>query len=248
MLPDEPPHRLGAGDTFLLTQSPYVTASAPGVELVDGMALYADGRDIVRLGGDETVMLGGGFVFDGGTARTLIDALPRFMLIASDKPGAPILHQTLAMLDLELKHSGMGATLMAQRLADILLVQVLRAYFSDQGVGVAGWIGALRHPQIGAALTLMHNDVAHRWTVAELASSVAMSRSAFAFRFKALVGDAPLEYLRQWRMHLAQDALSRNVASVATIAERLGYSSESAFGNAYKRTFGRSPKSQRPTV
>jgi AraC-like DNA-binding protein len=242
-LPDCPPQRLGTGDTFLLTQSPYTMASGPGVTPIHGMDLYGGGQDLARLGGNETAMLGGGFVFDSGNARMMIDALPRFMLIAADKPGAPMLHHTLAMLDLELAQSGMGAMLMAQRLAEILLIQALRAYVSEHGASAAGWIGALCDAQIGQALKLMHNNVAHRWTVAELASAVAMSRSAFALRFKTIVGTAPLEYLRRWRMQLAED-LGHGVP-VATMAARLGYSSESAFGNAYKRAFGRSPKTRR---
>lgn len=128
-----------------------------------------------------------------------------------------------------------------------MLVQALRAYVSEYGDGSAGWIGALSDPQIGKALTLMHGDVAHGWTVGELASAIATSRSAFALRFKAMVGAAPFEYLRRWRMQLAKDALRRKACSVAALAAKLGYSSESAFGNAYKHTFGRSPKRHRPT-
>jgi len=246
MLPDAPAHRLKAGDTFLLTNSRYTVASAPEVEPQDGTALFdAAETDIVRLGGSEIVMLGGGFVFEGGNEHLAINVLPPFMHIPAAQPAATVLRDTLAMLDRELEQSQMGTTLMTQRLADIMLIQALRAYVSEHGTGSAGWIGALCDRKIGKALALMHSDIAHGWTVGELASAVAMSRSAFALRFKTMVGVAPFEYLRHWRMQLAENALRRKASSVAALAAKLGYSSESAFGHAYKGTFGRSPKQHR---
>jgi AraC-like DNA-binding protein len=108
-----------------------------------------------------------------------------------------------------------------------------------------GWLGALADPKIGAALRLMHDDVAKRWTVADLAAAVGMSRSSFALRFKQLVSLAPLDYLVQWRMHLAARALHKSSRSISSIAFDLGYDSESAFSNAFKRIMGSSPKSFR---
>ena len=136
----------------------------------------------------------------------------------------------------------MGASLMTHRLADILLVQALRAYVGLRGKDSAGWIGALTDERIGGALRLMHGDAGRHWTVDGLARAVGMSRSAFAARFKELVGASPLDYLLRWRMQLAREALRRNEASVASLADRLGYASESAFGNAFKRVHGRAPK------
>ena len=246
-LPDAPARQLRTGDTFLLANSGYVIGSAPDVEAQDGAALFdAAETAVVRLGGDETALLGGSFVFEGGNERLAIDAMPPAMFIPADLPAAAVLRETLGILDRELAQSLMGATLMTQRLADIMLVQALRAYVSEYGAGAAGWLGALSDRQIGDALRRMHRDVAHGWTVGELASAAAMSRSAFALRFKTKVGVAPLEYLRNWRMQLASDALGRSDCSVADLAATLGYASESAFGNAFKRNFGRSPKQNPP--
>lgn len=136
----------------------------------------------------------------------------------------------------------MGSTLMTRRMGDILLVQALRAYVGRKGAAETGWIGALTNPQIGAAISLIHNSPGHRWTVEALATRIGMSRSAFAQRFKELVGVAPLDYVTRWRMHRAREALRREDVSVAGLAAVLGYSSESAFGNAFKRVFGRAPK------
>jgi AraC-like DNA-binding protein len=102
------------------------------------------------------------------------------------------------------------------------------------GTDATGRIGAFADVRIDGAIKLMHNAIHHPWTVGELAAAVAMSRSAF--------GVAPLEYLRRWRMQLAQHALHRGTCTVAALALSLGYASVSAFGNAYKRTYGQSPK------
>lgn len=201
--------------------------------------------NVLRLGGNETVMLGGAFIFEDAHAQLLIDALPEFMHIPAMQPAAAVLRDTLAILDRELRHPAMGSSVMTQRLADILLIQALRAHVAEYGPGAAGWVGALSDTRIGSAIELMHADIAHRWTVSELAEAAAMSRSAFALRFKSMAGVAPLEYLRRWRMQLAHQALLKKTCSVAEVARAMGYASESAFGNAYKREFGRSPRRDR---
>ena len=240
----EQPHRLETGDTFLLANAPpFILSDRPCVAADDAAPLFAQAQsNVVRCGGDETVLTGGGFTFQAGNAQLLLGALPPFIHIPAGEPAAAILRGTLQVLDDELGNGGMGASLMTRRLADILLVQALRAYVTLRGADGTGWIGALNDRRIGAALTLMHRDVGRHWTVDELASAVGMSRSGFALRFKAMVGAPPLDYLLRWRMQVARDALRRNDASVASLAARLGYASESAFGNAFKRVFGRAPK------
>jgi AraC-like DNA-binding protein len=163
------------------------------------------------------------------------------MLIPADNPSAAILRGTLEIVDHEVRSGRMGASLVTRRLADVLLVQALRAYVVVQGDDSTGWIGALANPRIGAALGLMHGDVARPWRVEELARAVGMSRSGFALRFKNPVGVPPLDYLLRWPMQLARQALHRD-DTVASVAAHLGYASESAFGNAFKRIYGRAPK------
>lgn len=236
------PHALRAGDTFLLANAPpYVLANDPALAPSDGMALFDWVRsDIARHGGDDTILLAGSFVFDTVHAALLIDRLPVFMPIPAAHPTSATLRATLEILDGEIRSAAMGASLVTGRLADVLLVQVLRAY-AGEGDQAAGWIGALADPQIGAALGLLHGDTARRWTVGDMARAVGMSRSAFALRFRQRVGVAPLDYLLQWRMQLARAALRRG-DSVAATAMRIGYASESAFGNAFKRVHGVAPK------
>lgn len=186
------------------------------------------------------MLVGGAFAFEPGQARLLFGALPPFLLVPEHDPAAAALSGTLALLDREIGGDRMGAALVTRRLAEILLVQALRACTATRGG--PGWIGALADRRIGAAIRLMHGDVARSWSVAELAGAVGMSRSSFALRFSRLVGTPPLDYLLRWRMELARDALRRPDVSVASVAWRLGYTSESAFGHAFKRAFGRAPK------
>jgi AraC-like DNA-binding protein len=108
-------------------------------------------------------------------------------------------------------------------------------------VGV-GWLFALADKQMSAAITAMHEEPGHAWTLQDLAERVGMSRSVFALRFKETVGATPMEYLTRWRMLLAGDRLTNSADSISAIAMSLGYESESAFGKAFRRVMGFSPR------
>ncbi len=239
---DEEPRRIEEGDTYILTNCPaYVIASDPAAGILDGAALYRDaGGQTVHLSGDDVVIVGGSFQLEENGSEILLDILPTLIVIPAFKPASVFLRDTLRTLDNELAEGSMGSSVVTSRLGEILLVQALRAYVESDVP--TGWLGAIRHPKIGNALRLLHADVRKNWKVDELASGAGMSRSDFARKFKDIVGLPPLDYLIRWRMHLARRALRESDATVASIATSLGYSSESAFGNAFKRTFGRAPK------
>jgi AraC-like DNA-binding protein len=241
LLAGQPPLALAAGDTFLLGDTAYTVVSDPAVEAVDGAPLFA-GRDVVRLGGDETVTVGGGIAFVSGDAAFLLDALPRFMHIASQAPSAAAVVRTLGLLEAEAEQPGPGGALIMARLAEILLIEAIRAYVADHGEESRGWIGALADRRTGEALRLLHGDIAHPWTVGELAARVGMSRSAFAALFTSRVGRPPLDYLTHWRMTAARRLLEQGGLDVGSVAAQVGYMSQSAFGHAYKRTTGHSPR------
>jgi transcriptional regulator GlxA family with amidase domain len=95
-----------------------------------------------------------------------------------------------------------GAPAMIDHLVSILVVQALRTYIDAEDCP-RGWLGALVDPKIGDALVLMHRHGARQWTVEDLAAAVGMSRASFSLRFKTVVGQAPLDYWLQWRMHHA---------------------------------------------
>jgi AraC-like DNA-binding protein len=244
LLPTHPPQALTAGDVFLLSDTHYVVASSPTVEPVDGMALYEPpGRDVVRLGeGGETVMIGGGSGFAEGSASFVLDALPSYLRIDRASPSAEAVARTIKSLQSEAENVRIGGSLVAERLAEILVIEAVRAYVATSPSKSVGWITALSDRRIGMALKLMHGDVARRWTAPMLAEQVGMSRSAFTERFSARVGRPPLDYLTHWRMVLAQRKLDAG-GNVAAVADAVGYSSQSAFTHAFKRTLGRTPRS-----
>ena len=134
---------------------------------------------------------------------------------------------------------------MSARLADVLLVETFRAYVGQVGPAGRGWLGALLDPRIGRALRALHADVAHPWTVADLAHVAGMSRAAFAAEFTRRIGQPPLSYLRAWRLALARKALLGGEASVADVAEMVGYRSQGAFAQAFRRAFGTSATNDR---
>lgn len=243
MLPGEAPRQLIAGDTFLLAEAPaYVLASDPERRPEDGLSAFDwEHSDVARHGEPETVLVAGAFVFEALPARLLLDSLPSFTLIPAQDPTSAVLRGLLQLLDHEIRAEQIGAAVVMERLAEILLIQVLRGHVARQDPAVTGWIGAAADPRIGKALNLIHSDIAHDWRVDELARAVGMSRSAFAAAFKARAGAPPLDYLLRWRMQVAREAL-RQGGTVAAVAEKVGYASESAFGAAFKRVYGCAPK------
>lgn len=243
---EQPPVKLEAGDFYLLTRGQaYGTGSDRSLAPVDGREVLAtclcpDG--IVRYGeGDGMVSAAGGrFTFDDGTSELLLNFLPPLVHVPTASESAAPLRALLELLRLETEAVRPGASVAATSLANIVLVQILRAHLAS-GVHTPGWLGALVDPKIGAALGLMHGDIARRWSVEELASAVAMSRTTFTERFKALVGLPPLGYLTGWRMAVAGSALKAGGQSLSAVAESVGYGSDTAFSAAFKRATGRRP-------
>jgi AraC-like DNA-binding protein len=240
---DEHRHQLVAGDCFLLANAPdYVLANDDQELPEDGIAAFDWAQsDVARHKGDETVLIAGTFSFEAADGELLLDSLPRFLLIPSGNASAGIVRSTLRILDNEIRGTQIGSAVLTARLVDVLLVQVLRAALDQDSGDRLGWISAIADPRIGKAIGLMHGAVDHPWCLNTLADSVAMSRSAFSRRFKSAVGLAPLDYLLRWRMRLACKAL-RLGSPVATVAAQVGYSSESAFGHAFKRIYGHPPR------
>ena len=126
-------------------------------------------------------------------------------------------------------------------LADVLVVQVLRSWLRTSEPSATGWLAALRDPHVGRALGRMHARIDHDWTLVELAREANLSRSAFAERFTALLGEPPMRYLAGWRLQQAHAELTSTTDSIAAISTRVGYSSEASFGRAFKRHHGSTP-------
>ncbi|UHD45801.1 AraC family transcriptional regulator [Aureimonas altamirensis] len=246
LLPCHPPEEAVEGDVLLLSDTRYVVASDPAVEPEDGMELYAaPGHDTVRIGdGIGTVLVGGGTAFAEGCAAYVLDVLPSFLRIDAASAEAGSVARTLVALQEEVRRDAMGSSLIAERLAEILIVEAVRAYVAAGPADRVGWITALADPRIAKAIGLMHRDAARRWTVPILAREVGMSRSNFTRRFTERVGRPSSDYLTRWRMIMAQRMLQAG-HPVSTVATEVGYSSQGAFAQAFKRTLGCTPTSGR---
>lgn len=249
VLPRGEVHDLAQGDVCLVGRTPYVVASDPKTPAMDGLPLFTNpDREVVCLGGDESVLIGGSVSLSEAGMAFALDALPPFLHIGSSSPSARAVARTLGLLEVQTEIAAMGGTLVAVKLAEVLLVEALRVYSAEKGRAFVGWISALGDRQIGEALRLMHGEIAIAWTVSTLAKRVGMSRSAFSDRFTNLVGRPPMDHLRALRMALAQQMLQDGAADVGLVAAHVGYSSQSAFGQAFRRTFGRSPMSTRKGI
>jgi AraC-like DNA-binding protein len=134
-----------------------------------------------------------------------------------------------------------GADSMLTRLAELMFVEVLRRHLESLPLGQGGWLAGVRDPMVGRALALLHERPAHHWSLAELGTAVASSRSSLVERFTQLVGMPPMQYLAQWRMQVAAGKLRESGAKVATVAAEVGYESEAAFSRAFKKATGVSP-------
>jgi AraC-like DNA-binding protein len=138
-----------------------------------------------------------------------------------------------------------GTTAMLGRLTELMFVEILRQYMQQLTPGERGWLAALRDPHVGTALRLLHGDPMRQWTVEALAHEVATSRSALAQRFTRLIGESPIRYLSNWRMHLAKQMLRDGGHSIQAIAEHVGYESQPAFNRAFKKASGLPPAAWR---
>ncbi|WP_271576271.1 AraC family transcriptional regulator [Bradyrhizobium sp. CCBAU 11361] len=248
-LDGEAPIRFETGDVGLLSAPrAFVLASDPDVSPVDAMTLFSGaGRTTAQLGdGDDFAHIGGHVLLDPVSGRLLADVLPPWIHVQAHLPAAATFRWLLDRLVEERISDLPGAELASAQLAQLLFIQILRAHVAGSHGEGSGWLRALGDPRIAPALRLMHKDPARAWHLEDLAAACAMSRTTFAERFHTVAGVAPLAYLTQWRMRLAEQALRHEAAKpVALVARSIGYTSESAFSNAFKRVTGTSPKSYR---
>ena len=237
----EQPLQLQAGDGYLLTDGrPYLLYSQRGLPTRDAHSLltHAD-EGVVCCGGQEVVVLRGKFTFDQTHSPLLLEALDP--VIRLPMAHASVIQWTLQQLWEEVRHPGPGTALTVDHLSHLMLIHGLRAFLEQGGTPSANWLNALGDAHIGPVLNLMHANPAHGWCVESLASHASMSRSRFTEHFKRIVGVPPLTYLLRWRIRLGMRLLRRSQYSVAKIAEELGYESDSAFSQAFRRETGISP-------
>lgn len=234
------PLELAPGDVALVRGGPdHHLAHEPAATCVSPEEFIA------RHAGDErsgdrraSVFLCGAYRFSGDVGRGLVEALPPILALsaAADDP----LHDVIALLSRELAASAPGQQTVLDRLLDVLLVLAIRACF-QQSPDAPRWYRASADPRLGPAMSAMHEHAAHPWTVPELAAVSGLSRAAFARSFQQALGQAPMQYLTDWRMTLARDHLRRGELTLTQIAAQTGYASPYAFAAAFRRHHGRPP-------
>lgn len=191
-------------------------------------------------GGAPTSVSYCGVRYDRLGARRLLQVLPLVIhMDASDASGG-WLGDTARFIAREADAMRPGGEAIITRLADIVVVQAIRAWLESNDTD-HGWLAALRDRQIGRALVAIHQHPSRDWTVSMLAREVGMSRSALSARFRELVGEPVKQYITEWRMQLAREELMGSRRTLLEIAETHGYQSEAAFSRAFKRVFGISP-------
>ncbi|MCA9713575.1 MAG: AraC family transcriptional regulator [Myxococcales bacterium] len=204
----------------------------------------------IRSGGPRTSLLCGRFDFERSDVHPVLSGLPPLLhLRGGDERGAWMPAMLQLMVE-ELESGRAGAELVVTRLADVLVTKAARAVLERppaEGPGaLRGWLRGLTDPHVGHALGLVHREPSRPWTAASLAAEVGLSRSGLFDRFSELVGEPPTRYLTRWRMHVASVALrTEQQLSVAEVADRVGYTSESAFSKAFKRITGSTPSAFR---
>ena len=261
-VPDgDAPFRLGPGDVLVTVGTDHWTIGdgpATDVQAVihpgqhcttpDGRPLAEEMHQGVRSWGNsatgETLMLVGAYSLEGEVSRRLLRALPRFVVLSEADLGSPL----LPLLADEIVKDAPGQDAVLDRLLDLLLIAVLRAWFSRPEADPPAWYVGQSDPVVGPALRLMQHHPDHPWTVAELAAVAGVSRAAFARRFTDAVGEPPMTFLTGWRLALAADLLRDPSATLATVARQVGYSTPFALSAAFKREHGVSPREHRASA
>lgn len=240
---DAAPLYLAQNDMLmLLNAKAYVVASDPGVPVQDGLPLFSDPKQrVVTLHGDDTVLCGVHYTLASEKLDLLLQLLPRFYLIPTGHPSSTGLLQSNELLLQELRKPEAGSGMMTQHLCEMLLLQTVRAFLTTSEQEMPGWLGGLADEHVGRALAIIHGDPGRSFKLDGLAKEVGISRSGLAAQFRAKVGMPPLTYLTWWRMQLARRSLESRAHSLTRLSKDLGYSSDSAFGTAFKRQFGVSP-------
>jgi hypothetical protein len=171
MLPGRPAQFMSAGDVCLIGRTSYAVASEPELPPLDGQTLYGvPGHDSARLGGDDTVAIGGTVTFAPVNADFLLDVLPDFLFVPRSSAASGAMATILALLNGEVARDNIGSEIVSARLADVLLVEAIRAFAGGIEQVEIGWLSALSDPRLGRVLRAIHGNIAQPWTVAQLAS------------------------------------------------------------------------------
>jgi AraC-like DNA-binding protein len=245
---------LGGGDVVLLPRNdPHLMGSDLSLPPMLG-------RDVVQpppMGGGlysihhggtgkQTRMICGFLGCDSANGNPVISTLPPVLKLSVEQGGAvEWIRSTFQYAAEEVAAGRPGSATVLAKLSELLFVEAVRRYAEALPDGQTGWLAGLREPYVARALALLHRDITRRWTVDDLGREVGLSRSALAERFIRLIGVPPMHCLASWRMQVATQKLRNTSASLAQVAETVGYDSEAAFSRAFKKALGVAPATWR---
>ncbi|HEU5400765.1 MAG TPA: AraC family transcriptional regulator [Terriglobales bacterium] len=230
------------GDAHQMTSGKGATAKSETAAIL----AKVKSRDLSPLqaggGGSKTRFVCGYMACDPHQSRPILSGLPPVFKvnIGADRSGQWLENSILQLVE-EAASGRVGSAAMLAKLSEALFVDTLRRYVATLPEQKQGWLAGARDPIVGKCLGLLHGRVAHRWTIADLAVEVGISRSALVERFTRYLSDPPMTYLTRWRLQIGAQSLERTSRGVAEIAAEVGYESEAAFSRAFRREYGQPP-------
>ncbi|AJR23382.1 MULTISPECIES: AraC family transcriptional regulator [Sphingobium] len=246
------PIPLRGGDVFImLDDEPYRLFDHEGSQMIDCVdveKLRVGHRIELGGGGALTTFVSGAFEIDALDAQPLLAVLPKLLHLKLDQNRSLAFQSVLELLAAETEAPGLGSEAVTSRLFELLFVHAIRALASQPGGPTHGWLAALADRNLAQAIKAVHAEPGRDWTVEALAREAGMSRSAFAARFKVVVGRTPLEYLTHWRIYRATRMIQRRGTALAEVSRSIGYESPAAFNRAFKKETGQTPGAFRKKI
>ena len=241
---------LSAGDVFIfiLSDEAFTIVDHPRSRVADYRELRKLEVDCVIHyggGGAPTTLVSGSFGMSAFEAPLISTILPRYLHLRLDQSRSHAFQSVLDLLAAETAQPGIASSRLISCLYESLFVYAIRAYISSSAAPPKGWLAAISDKHLSKAIQAMHAGIDRSWSVASLAREARMSRSAFALKFKTVLGQTPLEYLTQWRMYKAGGMIRANHLSFSEVASAIGYGSESSFSRVFRREMGVAPREYR---